>query len=606
MQFAHLTITEYISPSEVKATLQAPTVTIPVNYRWSLGAFGDDEGYPSVGVIHDNMLIVSGSLSSPGEVWFSALGDFSNWAVGGYTGSSFSVVLGNDKRNSVRWMKAKEYLLIGTDSSEFSINPRDRDLTLSLQNYYVRKQSEYGSEAIPAVAMGNVIAFVEAGSYRLRILENSEYDRGYFDSTDISFKVSDYFENDKVIQTTYARSPIPTLWVLTENRKLYTWTFDKTNGVSSWAEQLLPGEVFSIAAASSEIGDVITVGIGTDESTGIYAIQPGNECLDLFKEFVSVDQNTLYNFPSLYRSNVKAYDSSGADLEINIYQYLFNYSSPVSIGSMIRMITSEEFDELWLDDELAVEGKDYVHLEGSNTRFYVISKAFTSHEVQVAGIVLQPGVDYDFRTNCDWRIISLTPDAGITWDNIEVNNGTLSPLLDYLVQNNDTAIIITDVALELRETGWTPRVLEEGYDYIVQEMLSGFTIPKISSERAGVIWVGAEVENLVHPLDPMANFQLGGPGGTLSISELRLVLKNTVGLQVREYDEFDKVEKPWISIPDVTPDGNVGVLQPIFTGVKQIDFSGDTQYNGVDLQFRGNGFRPATICSMSVNVERSK
>lgn len=611
-QYSYFTIDEFISTTEVVVSTNTPLGSLPSSWRWNYSVFGASEGYPGTAVILNNTLIVSGVPGSPGGVYFSSLGDWSNWITGSYTGASFELSIGKDTRNVVRWMKSKESLIVGTDAGEWSVFPRDTESTLSLLNYKVERQAEYGSADVPAEVIGDLVVYVERDSFRLRALESSIYDRGTFKSVDISFKVSDYFETDNIAQLAYSRSPIPTLWVRTVQGKLYAWVFDTTNGVSAWCEVTIAGasDLYSISTTPGPNGDTLLVTTNIYDNIVVQAIQLGNDYLDGLRVYDNVNQNTFYyyegasDYPSVY-------DSAYIESDSSVYTAMNSTAHPAP--RFLRLVTEPTNLRIFFNGELGQEGFQYIRIVGQNNQlhYHLFTEGFVT--VSDGTTELVQNTDYFIETGDSCTHLSLTEEVEgrYVWGDLQIE--TLDPPAiltndEYVIQSNGGVIVVGQTFDNLTVTSANAQVEDpvDQYDYRKAPINHGFAFVGVS--RTSRVIAGYQQDNLVWPVDLLASLQMGGPGGTMCTSQVDLLVKESLGLQFRGWhgwaDEED--EDQWISIPDNTPDSIVGSILPVYTGVQRVDFHTDVQYNGVDIQLRAQGPRSSTICSMAVNVERKK
>ena len=151
-------------------------------------------------------------------------------------------------------------------------------------------------------------------------------------------------------------------------------------------------------------------------------------------------------------------------------------------------------------------------------------------------------------------------------------------------------------------------LLTRNLEYVAVPPSQGFGMVQFDNEsRRSRVVVGFPQENVLHPVDPAALFDLGGPGGIMQVSQVDLNVRDAVGLQVRDVDDqtIDD-EEGWQTIADVTPADGVGETLPLYTGVLRADINTDMQNNGIDLQIRAIGPREATVCSMALDVQRNK
>jgi hypothetical protein len=617
-QFDYYVIDEYIDARTVNVRAISPVGALSNSWRWNEWAFGGGRGYPTTSAFLDDTFIVSGVPGNVGIVYFSTLGDFENFVPNSRTGGAWQASLGQDTRNVVRWIRSKEALLIGTDAGEWTISPRDSEAVLSVENFNIERQGEYGSANIPAIVVGDLVVYVENGGYRLRGLEGSIYDRGVFRSIDLTFKVPDWFTaDDPVKQMEYSRSPVPALWVLLESGRLYVWVFDATNTVSGWSEVNLASELSETYTIDSILvvpggtgeGDILSAILLRIEDDDDYSLlvnlAPSNDGLDSLVVLPSPSDRRLYDygiFPgSLSTNPFKVYD--GAYLEVSDVQIAVTDDN--LLFSMINLTVSDLVVKR--DGEVLGLGTDYFQLENGASYWVPDTQGFT---LELFDLTTPLVVDVDYVESLldQSQYITLFPNsAEPNWLNIEIwgELGGVPPLVQVptyatIVQGDGSRVIVGYSNLELRYNAGAD-TLTRDLDYAYRALTNSYMLPSLRSVRGDAV-VGYLFDNLIDPVDLLADPQLGGVGGTVRLSDkVDLMVVDSLGLQIRPNENSN-----WIAVPETAVANNVGEALPLYTGVQRVDLTNGFGYNGTELQIRSNSPRKSTVASLAIDVERTK
>lgn len=617
MQHDYYEISEYVDARTVNVRVASPVASLSNSWRWNEWAFGGERGYPATAVIQDDIMIVSGVPGNIGTVYFSTLGDFTNFVPNASIGGAFDLQIGQDTRNVIRWIKAKEALLIGTDAGEWTISPRDVESVLSIENFNIQRQGEYGSAAIPAIVVGDFVIYVENGGYRLRGLEGSIYDKGVFRSTDLTFKVPDWFTaDDPVKQMDYSRSPIPTLWVLLKSGRLYAWVFDANNAVSAWSEitqtVVEGGSIESILVVPGASGDVLSAIIlssfgGDFDYSVLTDLEISNDALDGMVSTSYARNDILYQYPTrpqdLASDPFKAHD--GAYLEVSDVKFtstsgdlLFSLINPVAV-----LVVKNNGLPLGI-------GVDYFQLEDSGVYWIPDTQggAITLYDF-ITPLTLD--VDYVESNTAFSQYVTLFPDSAEgSWANIDISGKKLGigssvpvPAHNLREQTDGSMIVIGYMNLVLTYNVGVD-ALVRGLDYLYQSFYNAYMLTGLSDDafRRSKVIVGRPIDNLIEPVDMVADLRLGGPGGVVRLADnIDLMVVNSLGLQIRASDRDQ-----WTVVPDVSVSNNVGETLPLYTGVQRVDLTSGCDYNGTALQIRSTGPRKSTVASIAIDVERNK
>lgn len=154
-------------------TIEAFSGTTPINGTDALlleVAWGDssaglpaghNRGWPSVGTLFQNRLVLANSLILPNLVWASSLGDYSNFNDEAATDlDSFSVALGTNGNEEVQSLIGNTSLFAFGFSGVYSTS-LFTDLPLTPSNVFFNRQENTGCAAIEAQVIDSKIFFVD-------------------------------------------------------------------------------------------------------------------------------------------------------------------------------------------------------------------------------------------------------------------------------------------------------------------------------------------------------------------------------------------------------------------------------------------------------------
>ena len=160
---------------------------------------------------------------------------------------------GND---AIRWISAKNNILVGTASGEYYIPGQANGI-----NYRLNDLSSYGSQkGVQAVQANGEVLFPQSGGRRLRSITVGEEG---FSCLDLTYQCDLLLaEHGGVRRLAWRRIPDPTLYVVCNDGTVAVLFYDRMYGLCAWAHWSFPK-----AATGTDLAKVHDV-IVTDNQTG--------------------------------------------------------------------------------------------------------------------------------------------------------------------------------------------------------------------------------------------------------------------------------------------------------------------------------------------------
>lgn len=245
-------ITAYTDSKHVTATMKVDNSKVLDNgtaisastktWEWRLGAWNKETGYPTKVTIHEQRLAWSGITDRP-WVWLSNAFAYRFYAPSEYDGTitdsnAINHDLSTDKISKVQWLKSVKNLIIGTEFEELRMLSSGPSLAPS--DVAVIREASYGSYNAEPVITEDVIIFIQRLQRSLRAL-SYDYYRDAFLGPNLALLAEDLTLGG-IKKIVYQKEPYSVLWVLKENGKLLTCTYDKEQEVVGWTECELAGD----------------------------------------------------------------------------------------------------------------------------------------------------------------------------------------------------------------------------------------------------------------------------------------------------------------------------------------------------------------------------
>lgn len=286
-------ITEYTSSREVLAQIESPTKYAFTSFKWSFGAFGGDQKYPSSVTVHEERLTLGGTAGRPFMLFGSQVNDWTNFALGTLETSPIIIRLNSDNVTQINWLLSRDSkLFIGTDFGEYGAETPDKDTVISGTNPpRIKLYTTYGSDAQQALAVHDQVIHVMANRKTVRGIQEREYTTT-FTSKDLTI-FSPTITGGGLRAIVLQRNPYTVIWGVTDEGLLVSFTYDVENAVIGWAEHelseglvkshwMLPdsnGEDIVHAVVEREDTSVGASGTCSPDVTGVYGITATNTAM---------------------------------------------------------------------------------------------------------------------------------------------------------------------------------------------------------------------------------------------------------------------------------------------------------------------------------------
>ena len=232
-------VTAFTSSTVVTIDVLTPFASLDASFRWSEGAWSNDEGFPGAFTFFEERAIYGGTTVQPQTIWLSKSGFFENFDEGTNDDSAFLLTMGSDKRNGIRWLSALEALLIGTNGGEWRMRATAFDEKLTPSNFNLRQQTSYGSKKIQPLAVGTSVLFVDFVGRKIRELTfKTQSDK--FVAPDLSALAEDITLGG-ITTISFQKNPDLILWTTLSGGKPLTMVYERDQNVIAWAEHTLGG-----------------------------------------------------------------------------------------------------------------------------------------------------------------------------------------------------------------------------------------------------------------------------------------------------------------------------------------------------------------------------
>ena len=453
--------------------------------------------------------------------------------------------LSSDTRNSINWLVPEKQLIIGTDSSEWTIGTRNNDKVLSGENVTARRHTQYGSNQVAPVEAGDTTLYIESGGKRLRTSSYSFQDDGYV-SADMNLLARQITATNDLTELAYTRTPDKLVWAILADGSLVSFSFERDHDVLAWSRHPMPGA--TILSIDSVIGPANDeVGLIVEREDGIYyeVINSTNLCLDWQQEFTVDDQKEIVTL-------------AGKEAGLLYHDHLVRREEApfLGTGTFIRPLAPLTTPIIkYAGVPLPAER----YLIFSDTLYWVDSVSIPGQLTLFDGLTEVLTADKFLGTD-SFTIVIDSASVDMTTAVIKYNAGTLTRDVDYFEMSGARQFLIigqagNDISLYTIEDGATnPLAVDDWKIQAARCMVSIF------GETGNTFTIGLEEESLIELNDPAPAM---GPGTRKNYPEVELYLFDAVG------GEISTNGKDFDPIFMINTDAVTDELIPPFTGKKR-------------------------------------
>ena len=268
----YVKITAFTSATEVTAVVQTDDQGVAVlpdhvigsanaTKRWSLGAFGGDQGYPRAVAFYEQRLYFAGTTGQPQTIFGSVSADFENHTPGTEDDAGINITIASDRVNVIRHLLPGRFLQILTTSSEFTLSGGAGTQPVTPTNVNVLRETTFGTSDVRPLRAGNSTILVQKGQEKIKEI-TFDLDTDGLLGIDLTI-LADHIPRGGLIDMVWQQEPELILWFVHSDGRLIGLTYDRANAAIGWHTHSLGGNgiVESITAIPSGAEDQVYVSV---------------------------------------------------------------------------------------------------------------------------------------------------------------------------------------------------------------------------------------------------------------------------------------------------------------------------------------------------------
>ena len=262
----------YISGTQFSGTVQLRlpnTAVSTATLFWNEGAWSNDQGWPTSIVFYEQRAFYGGTKRQPQTIWASKTnGAFEDFDVGsGFDDEALTFELSSSTADSIRWLEAKNALLVGTAGGVFVVKPSTLDQIITPSNVQAKQHTDVSCSGLSPELIGNYLMFTHrTGKKLFSAAYNFETDS--YQAEDVTIRANHILQSG-VHDIAYQQEPNSILWLALNDGTIAALTIEQGQQVAGWHRhavyrmdgngELVQEEVESIATIPTDDTDELWI-----------------------------------------------------------------------------------------------------------------------------------------------------------------------------------------------------------------------------------------------------------------------------------------------------------------------------------------------------------
>lgn len=204
------------------------------------------EDTPRSIVTNQNRMILAGSSSRPSTIFGSEVAHYENFGAGLNDDEPWTFTLSGDRMGRILWLTVTDQLYIGTSGGLYAVSD-----VITPNQFKLRKVTSHAASIIEGCAVSGNMVFFQSDRRTLREVAYSDQAQNY-QAQDLTVFSDHLFKTYRAVKMCVMHNPTTTLWILREDGKIISLTYDNTVGMFSFAEHEFDGKVIDISAGTGD------------------------------------------------------------------------------------------------------------------------------------------------------------------------------------------------------------------------------------------------------------------------------------------------------------------------------------------------------------------
>ena len=236
-------ITGFTSATVVTATVQTDDGGISVlphntvgssnaTKRWSLGAFGGDQGFPKAVAFYEQRLYFAGTTGQPQTIFGSVSADFENHTPGTNDDDALNFTIASDQVNVIKHILPGRFLQILTTSAEFTLSGGQGTQPVTPTNVNILRETTFGSSGVRPLRAATSTILIQKGQEKVKEITFDERQDGLA-GVDLTI-LADHITRGGLSDMVWQQEPELIVWFVHTDGRLIGLTYDRANNAVGW------------------------------------------------------------------------------------------------------------------------------------------------------------------------------------------------------------------------------------------------------------------------------------------------------------------------------------------------------------------------------------
>ena len=295
-------ITAYSSTSSVTMLVLRPlSATTPLE-SWRFGAWGGDQGYPTVISFFDGRLVAANTEGKPNTLWFSQSGELENMRIDTFTDGATSVeatdaitvTLRSNRINPIFWVQGTKNLMVGTAGGEWVVSSSGAVITPS--DISAKQHAAVPCANLRPVEINQTILFADRAKRQVHDLAFSLQEDSFL-STDLTVLSDHMFRSSNSLEEmVFQRAPYSLVWCRRADGRIASLSYNKQHQVLGWSQTIVGGSFGS----GDAVVESISVIPGSSDSSQFHTSDERNELWMIVKRTINGSTKRYIEFQEYF------------------------------------------------------------------------------------------------------------------------------------------------------------------------------------------------------------------------------------------------------------------------------------------------------------------
>lgn len=227
-------------------------------YKWALGAWGGDQGYPRCVTYHQQRQVFASTPAQPETLWMSRIGAYPDFGKNSpvLDDDSITNTLAGTQVNAIRGMLPLDGLVLFTSGGIHTMGAGADDV-LTPANQAAKGQGARGSSYLPPISVGDGGLYVQDKGKVVRAV-GYDFAKNRYTGPDLTVMASHLVAGDLYLEEwAWHESPYGCVWAVRSDGVLLSMTYMPEQDIVGWARHDTDGAFESVAVVSEGIEDVL-------------------------------------------------------------------------------------------------------------------------------------------------------------------------------------------------------------------------------------------------------------------------------------------------------------------------------------------------------------